>query len=631
MRTLNLGILAHVDAGKTTLTERLLYAAGVIDEPGRVDDGNTQTDTLAMERKRGITIRSAVASFVVDDVVVNLIDTPGHPDFIAEVERSLGVLDGVVLVISAVEGVQAQTLVLMRTLQRLSIPTLLFMNKIDRPGADVAGVLRRVRERLTSAVVPMVEVYDAGGREACVRRYEGRDAGFLAALVDVLGDDDDEILATFVDDAQVEPHTDLQRHLVEQTRLALAHPVFYGSAVTGAGVAELMTGVTEFLPTNEEEVDGQPSGVVFKIERGSTAERVAYVRMFAGSLRTRDRLRTSRGLVQKVTAIEAFSGGLASSSPALQAGQIGKVWGLTDIRVGEGFGSAAPAEGRDAAFDPPAFEAVIEPHDKHDGGALSAALGQLAEQDPLINVRHDPRVGLCVSLYGEVQREVLQATLADDYRIEVSFRPMRVICIERPRAVGTAVIRVGDDGNHRPATVGLRIEPAAAGSGVRYRSEVGLSSVPLYIFGTVDAFDRAIEHAVQVSLDAGVAGWPVTDCTVTMTEADYRSPSTSAGDYRHLTESVLARALARAGTVVCEPVHRFRLEIPTDTLGAVWQALGRLGAVPEPPTMVGALAMVEGLIPVVRLQELRRQLAGLTHGEGAVSSTFALYQPQARG
>jgi ribosomal protection tetracycline resistance protein len=168
MRTLNLGILAHVDAGKTTLTERLLYAAGVIDQPGRVDDGNTQTDTLALERQRGITIRSAVASFVVDDVVVNLIDTPGHPDFIAEVERSLGILDGVVLVISAVEGVQAQTLVLIRTLQRLSIPTLLFVNKIDRPGADVAGVLRRIRERLTSAAVPMVEVTRCVGMPAFV-------------------------------------------------------------------------------------------------------------------------------------------------------------------------------------------------------------------------------------------------------------------------------------------------------------------------------------------------------------------------------------------------------------------------------------------------------------------------------
>jgi ribosomal protection tetracycline resistance protein len=162
----NLGILAHVDAGKTTLTERLLYAAGVIDEVGRVDDGNTQTDTLALERRRGITIKSAVVSFVVEGVTVNLIDTPGHPDFIAEVERVLGVLDGAVLVVSAVEGVQAQTRVLMRGLRRLRIPTLIFVNKIDRRGADPGRVLRGIADRLTRAVVPMGEATRLGTREA---------------------------------------------------------------------------------------------------------------------------------------------------------------------------------------------------------------------------------------------------------------------------------------------------------------------------------------------------------------------------------------------------------------------------------------------------------------------------------
>src|SRR4051794_35806469 len=164
MRTLNLGILAHVDAGKTSLTERLLYAAGVIDEIGRVDRGNTQTDSLALERRRGITIKSAVVSFVVDGVTINLIDTPGHPDFIAEVERVLGVLEGAVLVISAVEGVQAQTRVLMRTLQRLRIPTLIFFNKIDRGGADCAAALRGISEKLSPAVIPMGNADGLGTR-----------------------------------------------------------------------------------------------------------------------------------------------------------------------------------------------------------------------------------------------------------------------------------------------------------------------------------------------------------------------------------------------------------------------------------------------------------------------------------
>src|SRR5450432_1854196 len=182
MRTLNLGILAHVDAGKTSLTERLLYAAGVIDRIGSVDDGNTQTDSLALERQRGITIKSAVVSFVVNDVTINLIDTPGHPDFIAEVERVLSVLDGAVLVISAVEGVQAQTRVLMRTLERLRIPTLLFVNKIDRAGARDVSLLQDIAEKLTPAIVAMGSAADLGERDASFVAFREADAGFAASL-----------------------------------------------------------------------------------------------------------------------------------------------------------------------------------------------------------------------------------------------------------------------------------------------------------------------------------------------------------------------------------------------------------------------------------------------------------------
>src|ERR687897_487940 len=192
MRTLNLGILAHVDACKTSLTERLLYAAGVIDEVGSVDHGNTQTDTLALERQRGITIKSAVVSFVVDGAAVNLIDTPGHPDFIAEVERVLGVLDGAVLVISAVEGVQAQTRVLMRVLRRLRIPTLVFVNKIDRTGAAYRSTLDAIAARLTPALVPMGTVDRIGTREAAFRPYR-------VPPVEAVVERDDALLAAYVE------------------------------------------------------------------------------------------------------------------------------------------------------------------------------------------------------------------------------------------------------------------------------------------------------------------------------------------------------------------------------------------------------------------------------------------------
>src|SRR3954453_15451116 len=230
MRTLNLGILAHVDAGKTTLTERLLYAAGAIDELGSVDDGTTQTDTLALEQQRGITIRSAVASFTVDDVDVNLIDTPGHPDFIAEVERALVALDGAVLVISAVEGVQPQTRILFRALRRLRVPTLFFVNKIDRTGADADRVLGAIEARLTPDVV-------------AVGMVEG---------------------GTFV------PFGELPRELP-------GHPVFFGSAITGAGVDELRRGIVELLPAATGDPDAPLAARVFKIERSAAGEKIAYV------------------------------------------------------------------------------------------------------------------------------------------------------------------------------------------------------------------------------------------------------------------------------------------------------------------------------------------------------------------
>ncbi|MEX1023251.1 MAG: GTP-binding protein, partial [Dehalococcoidia bacterium] len=220
MSTLNLGILAHVDAGKTSLTERLLHAAGIIDEVGSVDDGSTQTDTLALERQRGITIKSAVVSFAIDDVTVNLIDTPGHPDFIAEVERVLSVLDGAVLVISAVEGVQSQTRVLMRTLQRLRIPTLIFVNKVDRRGADCARVLANIAEALTPAVISMGAVAEAGTRDVRCTPYGATDQAFTAGLVDLIATDDDALLAAYVDDASKVTYRRLRRALAARSRRA---------------------------------------------------------------------------------------------------------------------------------------------------------------------------------------------------------------------------------------------------------------------------------------------------------------------------------------------------------------------------------------------------------------------------
>ncbi|MEN3303920.1 MAG: ribosomal protection tetracycline resistance protein [Micromonosporaceae bacterium] len=628
MASLTLGILAHVDAGKTTLTERLLYAAGIIDEIGSVDDGSTQTDTMALERQRGITIRSAVVSFAIGGVTVNLIDTPGHPDFIAEVERVLGVLDGVVLVLSAVEGVQPQTRVLMRVLRRLRIPTILFVNKVDRVGARHGDLLRAVAERLTPAIVPMGTVDGLGTRGAAFRPYPAGDEGFTAGLVDLLAERDDAFLAAYVRGEAPETRA----ALAAQSRRALLHPVYFGSAATGAGVADLIAGITEFLPSAEGDADAAVSGTVFKVERGAAGEKVAYVRLSAGTVRVRDRVELAGGRQEKVTGLAVFDRGSAHPYPAVSAGRIAKVWGLGDVRIGDTIGVPRTPD-VSHAFAPPTLETVVVPCHERDAGPLFVALSQLAEQDPLINVRRDDaRQETAVSLYGEVQKEVIQAMLADEFRIGVTFRETTTICIERLAGTGEAVEFMHKGGNAFLATVGLRVEPAAPGTGVEFRLGVELGSMPL-------AFFTAVEDTVRQALGRGPYGWQVPDCVVTMTHCGYaprqshmgakfdKSMSSTGADFRGLTPLVLTNALRRAGTRVHEPVHRFRLEIPAETFGAVVPALVRMLAVPQTSVLQGSSYVLEGVVPAAQVHALEQRLPALTGGEGVLETAFDHYEP----
>ncbi|MGX1365489.1 ribosomal protection tetracycline resistance protein [Streptomyces canus] len=626
MHLLNLGILAHVDAGKTSLTERLLHSAGVIDEIGSVDAGSTRTDTLALERRRGITIKSAVVSFAVDDVTVNLIDTPGHPDFIAEVERVLGVLDGAVLVVSAVEGVQAQTRVLWRTLQRLRIPTLLLVNKIDRRGARPDRVLRAIGERLTAAIVPMGTVDGPGTREA--RFLPGIGAH------DVLADHDDDLLSAWVEE-RVDADL-LRRALAEQTRQALVHPVYFGSAVTGAGVPELITGVRELLPAADGDPEGPVSGTVFKVERGPAGEKVAYARLFSGTLGVRDTVPFGEARAEgRVTAISVFDGGTEARRETVAAGRIAKLWGLAGVRVGDTLGEPRKAHGR--FFAPPSLETVVVPGPDTDARSLHLALTRLAEQDPLIDLRHDEvRQETTVSLYGEVQKEVVQATLAEEFGLDVGFRETTPLCIERPAGTGEAAEFIKKDANPFLATVGLRVDPAPAGSGVAFRLEVELGAMPY-------AFFKAVEDTVRETLGQGLAGWQVTDCTVTLTHCGYwprqshahqgfdKSMSSTGADFRGLTPLVLVEALRRAGTRVYEPMHRFRVEAPADTLGALLPVLAALRAVPRTTLTRGDRCVLEGAVPAARVHGLEQRLPVLTRGEGEWESGFDHYAPVSHG
>jgi ribosomal protection tetracycline resistance protein len=524
----------------------------------------------------------------------------------------------------------------MRALQRLAIPTLLFVNKLDRPGADDERVVHAISERLTPSVVPMGTAHALGTRAATFTLYGAEDTTFRARLSEALAERDERIMAAYVEDRADLPYDLLLEALAVQTKRVLLHPVFFGSAVTGAGVESLMTGIAELLPSSAGDPEGPVAGPVFKIERGEGGEKIAYVRMFSGTVRTRDRLRFGRDLEGKVTAMTVFGRGLAAQRPAVSAGEVAKLWGLSEIQVGDRIGESGTGSS-DHQFAPPTLESVVVAAKPDDRARIRVALAQLAEQDPLINVRQDDtRQEISVSLYGEVQKEVIQATLASEFDLEVTFRETTPIYIERPIGTGEAIEILHAESNPFLATIGLRIDAAPNGSGIDFRLQVDPRTVPLYIYKTLAGFSERMGQYVRDALREGLLGWQVTDCVVTMTECTYsvpdgppsrRGPLSTAADFRKLTPLVLTQALERGGTVVCEPIVRVKVEIPTSVIGSVMAALARLEAVVETPSLQGTLSLIETVMPAARAQALQRQLPGLTGGEGVLDSTFVGYQP----
>jgi ribosomal protection tetracycline resistance protein len=336
-----------------------------------------------------------------------------------------------------------------------------------------------------------------------------------------------------------------------------------------------------------------------------------------------------------VTAISVFADGSSVRRASVSAGEIAKLWGLAGVRIGDALGDR---RGRgEHHFPPPTMETVVAPARPEDAGRLKVALTQLAEQDPLIDVRQDDSLQeLSVSLYGEVQKEVIGATLASEYGLEVTFREATPIYVERPVGTGEAVELLHAESNPFHATIGLRVEPAPAGSGNEFVLEIDTRTVPLYLYKTLDSFAEHMAGYVRHALREGLAGWRVTDCTVTLTRCAYsipdgppsrRGPRSTAADFRKLTPLVLGRALEQAGTVVCEPLVRAGLELPASSIGAVMPVLAGLGASIDGPTLADAVARIEAVLPAARVHELQQQLPVLTGGEGVLESTFTGYQP----
>lgn len=606
---LNIGILAHVDAGKTSLTERLLFDHGAIDRLGSVDGGDTRTDDGQIERQRGITIRSAVAAFTVGDTHINLIDTPGHSDFIAEVERALEVLDGAVLLLSAVEGVQAQTRVLMRTLRRLRLPTVVFINKIDRAGARSDDLLTDIRRRLTPHLAPLNEVTGLGTAGARVRPNSLDDPQLRAATAEALAEVDPDILAAVVDGP--EPTADdLRASLAARTADGSFHPVFFGSALGGQGVPELTEGIARLIPPAPASGDGAPRGTVFAVRPGPGGERTAYLRLYDGEVARRQRLtflrREPDGRTTEVPGRATHLDVIGGAEP-LTAGNIAVLTGVPGIRVGDRLGELG---NRAPQFAPPTLETLVRSRHPEQSTLLRTALLTLADQDPLIHARPTPSGATALLLYGEVQMEVLAATLTQTFGVEADFEPGRVRFLERPRGIGEACAEMPwHDRTKYWATIGLRVEPGPRGSGGVFTYETELGALPR-------AFHQAIEDTVHTTMQTGLSGAPVTDYRVTLIRSGYCAPISTAADFRGLTPIVLHRALKEARTRLYEPYHAFETEVPLDALSPVTAQLASLGAEFTGTTGGSTSWLITGELPARRVREVELRLPGLTRGEG---------------
>ncbi len=617
MRTLNLGILAHVDAGKTSLTERLLFSAGVIDKLGSVDSGNTQTDSLALERQRGITIRAAVVSFMLGETSVNLIDTPGHPDFIAEVERVLELLDAAVVVVSAVEGVQAQTRVLVRALRRLGVPIVFFINKIDRLGAQYERVLAEIAQQLPVRPIAMSDVLEAGSKAAQVQKRDLWHA--RSTLCETLAENDEALLSDYVMAPHLVTPARLKAILAGQVANGLVQPTFAGSATTGIGVPALTEAIETLLPARLPDAGGEVAGKIFKIERGWGGEKLAYLALQTGTIYTRDHVELPGG-AERVTGIELFEHGRVHTVTTLVAGQIGRIAGLKAARIGDAIGRGLPGGNR-AYFSPPTLETRVMARRPAEGAALWLALGQLAEQDPLINLRRNEDANeVFVSLYGEVQKEVIEAGLLTDFGLEASFAESTVICVERLIGIGEGLEIMFKEPNPYIATIGLRIEPRRAGTGNSFALEVDPGHMPA-------SFYRAVEDGVSETLRQGRYGWQVVDCHVAMIAARHREPMSVAADFRQLTPLVLAAALSAAQTQVCEPINRFHLEAPATALSGLLTLLTRAGAVVADTEIAEGIVHATGTLAAAQLQGVQQQLPGLTSGAGVLEASFDHYAP----
>lgn len=628
----NIGIFAHVDAGKTTLTEQLLFKSGVIASPGTVDQGTTHTDTMELERERGISIMSAPISFHYNNTKINLIDTPGHVDFVAEVERSMTVLEGAILVISAKEGVQSHTRLLFNALNRLKVPTIIFINKIDRLGVEIEDLMIQVTRQLSSTTIPIQTVSAAGTRVASVSPlYQACETAMLDRLTTVDHPTTEKLLDLYLESGQIDENL-LYQSLKTLTAESMGFPVIFGSAMMGVGIETCLEAIDQLLPCFDLKKSLLPlRGQAFKVQRSHVKTREVFVKLTAGHVGLREMVMCQSKLgvagTHKVTGLEALVDGKRVTVDRIFAGDIGVVTGLGSLKIGEHFSAEeepqdvlGAAEEALVSLAKPLFTVQIAPKKPSQRPKLLEALGLMADMDPYLSVmlsQLDDSITL--DLFGVVQMEILTEILARHYQVAVTFETPKPLYQETICAPAAAFAPMYQRYSFN-AGVGFRVEPLPLGSGIQYATEVTTG----YLMQT---FQNGVKEGALAYLDQGLKGWALTDLRIILTESEFNSVDSTPKDYRDLSPLVIFEAINEAGTRLLWPINKFCITVPLEHMGAVMSQLVSMRATFETPQLSEDLATLWGRVPVETSLHYPLDLRHVTEGRGTIELTFDGYEP----
>ena len=600
MKKLVVGILAHVDAGKTTLSEAMLYRSGAVRKLGRVDHQNAFLDTDAMERERGITIFSKQAEFSLPGAEVTLLDTPGHVDFSAEMERTLQVLDCAILVISGTDGVQGHTRTLWRLLERYHIPTFLFVNKMDLAGADKAALLEGLKTRLSGGVAD----------------FSCRDDAFLEEVALC----DETVLENFLETGAV-PDEDLSRMIAERKLF----PCWFGSALKLEGVDEFLEGLGQFAAASA--YPAEFGARVFKISRDGQGARLTWMKVTGGVLRVKDLLSNRQEGVpeenvweEKVDQLRIYSGTKFRPVDEAAAGTVCAVTGLSHTRPGQGLGC-------ETAWTAPMLEPVLTYHiqlpEGTDPHTALLKLQQLEEEDPQLHiVWHEQLRQIHAQLMGEVQLEILQRLIRERFSMEVTFGEG---AIRYRETIANAVEGIGHfEPLRHYAEVHLLLEPGERGSGVQ-----------IFTACPEDDLDRNWQRLILTHLDEkehlGVlTGSPITDIKLTLVAGRAHVKHTEGGDFRQATYRAVRQGLMQAESVLLEPWYDFRLEVPAEQVGRAMTDLQRMNGEIDPPETMGDETVLTGAAPVAAMRNYAREVTAYTRGRGRLSCVLRGYAPCAQ-